>query len=401
MASRLRQSLPSGFLTICVVVLAACAQPVVSTPGPDSAPAAVRDLLATGDAQAGRADPETALGTYRQAVTIERGAVPAHLRYISAMLELGRYTAVREEYAERAARADATTVERVMAQRLETNGSSSALRRVYTLAAQMEPENPWWSLALAEVEIAESDAWNQKRLAAAERGDHVEERRGFAQAKGAGERADRALERAARRAPRLAEVWLYRGHLRAVEGDLQASGAARRAAYDASESAFLRATQLDQELMEAWAGLGDVRFRRGEAGESLEAWLAAARLAPADATVRESLGVVLHELERFDDAARQYREAARLRPWDAGPLIRLGDALADAERWSRALVVDGEALSRDPEAVDAHYKMGTVLEHLGRPGEARAAYERYVEGGGARGASVKRRIERLLRQEGR
>lgn len=392
--------LPSGLL-LALVALVGCAQPAPGTPGPDSAPPAVRDLLAAGDAQAGRADPEQAITTFRSAVATDPRAVPAHLRYIAAMLELGRYSAVREEYRARARAPDAHPVDQVMAQRLETNGSSSALRRVYTLAATREPQSVWWPLALAEVEIAEADAWNQKRIEAAARGDHGEERRGFAQAKGAIERADRALERATRLAPRLGEVLLYRGYLRAIEGDLHAGGAARRAAYDAAESAFQQATALDADLVEAWAGLGDVRFRRADLGGSLDAWLAAVRRAPADAGYRESLGVVLHELERFDEAARQYREAARLRRWDAAPLVRLGDALADARRWDRALAAYAEALARDPEQIEAHYKTGTVLEHLGRQGEARASYERYVEAGGERAASVTRRIERLLRQSGR
>ncbi|MDJ0974291.1 MAG: tetratricopeptide repeat protein [Planctomycetota bacterium] len=396
-ADALRRALIVAALSLPV----ACARPAPIVPGPDSAPPPVRELLAAGDAQAGRAEPEQAIQSFQAAVAAEPDAVPAHLRYIAAMLELGRYSEVRAQYQERAARPDARPVDRVMAQRLETNGSSSALRRVYTLAATAEPQNPWWPLALAEVEIAEADAWNAKRIEAATRGDHAEERRGFAQAKGAADRANRALERAGRLAPRLGEAALYRGYLRAVEGDLQAGGAARRAAYDAAESAFEQATALDADLVEAWAGLGDVRFRRGDLGGSLDAWLAAARLAPADAAYRESLGVVLHELERYDDAARQYREAARLRSWDAAPLIRLGDALADAERWNRALGAYAEALARDPEAIEAHYKSGTVLEYLGRLGEARAAYERYVEAGGERASSVRRRIERLLRRSGR
>lgn len=376
-----------------------CAQPAPVVPGPDSAPSQVRPLLATGDAQAGRADVEQALSTYRDAVTANPTGVFGHLRYVAAMLELGRHSTVREEYEQRAARTDAAMVDRVMAQRLQTNGSSSALRRVYTLAANAEPGNAWWRIALAEVEVGEADAWNHKRLAAADRGDHAAERHGYGQARAAAERAHEAIERATQIAPDMAEVALYRGYLRAVEGDLHASGAARRAAYDAAEAAFLRATVRDTDLAEAWAGLGDVRFRRGELDGSLDAYIAAVRLRPADALLRESLGVVLHELARHDDAANQYRQAAALRSWDAGPLVRLGDALADAKRWEQALRAYGSALNRDPEAVDAHYKTGAVLEHLGRPGEARSAYERYVEGGGSNAASVQRRIERLLRQE--
>jgi len=377
---------------------AACARPSRLVLSPEPRTEATSSLAhAAGEAQTGNV--EGALGTLRGAIERDPAAVRPHLRYVKAMLGLGRRAELRTFYAERAALPGATDVERTIAERLQTSGASSQLRRVYTLAAERNPESPWWRVALAEVEIAEADAWNRRRLSAIDRADHDEERHAYRQARGAVQRAQRAIEQAAAIAPRLAEVYLYRGFLRAVEGDLQASAIARTAAYRAAEASLAAATQRAPDLTEAWGALGDVRFRLGDQRGSLLAFLEAVRRAPADPALRVSLGVVLHEVDRLAEAAEQYRQAARLTNYDADPLLRLGDALADDERWEEALAAYRSALKRDGKAVEAYYKMGLLLEYLERPGEARAAYERYVDAGGARSSNVKRRIERLLRAE--
>jgi tetratricopeptide (TPR) repeat protein len=336
----------------------------------------------------------------RRAVTLERPAsIPDHLFYLALMVRQGRRSEARAEYAKRAEAPDAPLAVRVMHGRLQTGGGSSALRRVYGAAIQAEPEEAWWRLALVEVELAEADAWNQRRLTAVERGDRTLEDKSYRQARGALARGQGAMGEAARLAPDMAEVHLFRGHLRAIEGDLHAASSARMAAYGAAEAAFAEATRRNPELVAAWRSLADVRYRRDDLGGALDAALEAARRDAGDASLREMLGVILHALERYDDAANQYREAARLAPMEAGPMLRLGDALADAERWRGALQAWEAALSRDPDALEAHRKSGIVLEHLGRRAEARLAFERYVEAGGDKAGAVERRIDRLVRED--
>jgi tetratricopeptide (TPR) repeat protein len=392
----------AGRTLLAVLLLAlsgaACRAGLAPAPGPRSAPPTVRSLLAEGDRERRNGREPEALEAYRQAVEHDPGSVLAHLRLVALLRATGRGSEARRIYRERAARSDATDAEKTMAERLETNGSSSALRRVYALAAQRAPENPWWPLALAEVEVAEADAWNLRREDAIERGDRPAEKKAFGQARGALVRAQLALRRAEELAPDLAEVDLYRGLLRAVEGDVQAGAAARVAAYRAAQAAYARAVARDPDLVEGWEGLGDVRFRVGDLRESLEAWHEAVKRSPADAQLRESLGVILLQVERYQDAAEQFRQAAVLAPTRAGPWLRLGDAYAEDERWEPALEAYAEAIRRDGSAVESWYKRGAVLEHLGRLGEARAAFERYVEQGGKRSGAVKRRIERMLRE---
>ena len=394
-----RRGLPAVAGLLAALVLTACAARRTAVPGPRSARPAVRGRLGAADALLRAGQDEEALAAYAAAVDEAPASVPAHLHYVRALCALGRRSEARRIYRARAARPAATEAERTLAARLETDGSSSSLRRVYALASERAPDAPWWRLAMVEVELAEAEAWNDRRLAAIDRGDRDEERRALAQSRGALERAGVALERAQASGPDLAEIDLYRGHLRAVEGDLLPGAVGSAAAYRAAETALARATLRDPDLVEAWEALGEVRLRTGDTKGSLEAYLEAAQRSPADARLRVAVGVVLQRIERHGEAAEQYREAARLAPRDAGPWEHLGDALAGDEKWDAALDAYAEALERDPSALEAHYRRATILEHVGRPGEARAEYERYLSQGGERESTVRRRVERLLRAE--
>ena len=96
-------------------------------------------------------DLEGALAAY--AALREGGpeAVRAHLGYVRTASEAGRRSQAREDYRRRAALPGALEVERVLAERLEGDQSTSALRALYDHAAAREPDSPWWPLGLAEV----------------------------------------------------------------------------------------------------------------------------------------------------------------------------------------------------------------------------------------------------------
>jgi tetratricopeptide (TPR) repeat protein len=344
--------------------------------------------------------PERAAASARwgAAVAADGGDVRAHLRWVSAMQAEGRRSEARRIYEERAAAPGAREVDRVMAARLATTGASTPLRDVYAAAAERDAGNPWWPLGMAEVDVGEADAWNQRRIDAIDRGDRLTERRALAQARSALRRAERALDRATLLAPDLAETHLYRGFLRAAEGDLHEGSSARAAAYRAAQVAFEAAVGRDPSLVLGWAALGDVRYRTGDERGAFHAWHEGARRAPDDPHLREALGVSLHQLGHHTEAAEHFSAQALLEPESATPWLRLGDVWADDERWDDALAAYDEALRRDAAAADAHYKAGMVLEHRGRTAEARLAYERHVAAGGQHAEAARRRIERLLRE---
>lgn len=388
----------AGLVPVVLGLLGCSARPA-EIPGPRCAPSVIRPELARADALRRAGREEEAVEVYARVLQEDPASVPAHLRYLGTLLQLGRRSEARRIYRERCARPEATEADLTMSHRLETDGSSSALRRIYTLAAERSSGIAWWRLALAEIEIAEAEAWNRRRLDALGRGDRAEETKAFEQARAALARGADALEDAAAVGPTLAEVDLYRGYLRAVEGDVHLGAVARAASYRAAEAAFARAVARDPDLVEAWEGLGDVRSRTGATTGSLTAYVEAVTRSPADPRLRESLGVVLQTAGRHSEAAEQYREAALLAPRDPSPWLRLGDAYAEDERWEKALQAYAEGLRRDGSVIEAWYKQATVFEHLGRLGEARGAYERYLSQGGERSGTVRRRVERLLRVE--
>lgn len=409
MSGRLRRRGPAACALRClaqgplVVLLATlgCSQAPPPRPGPSWAPAQERPSLAQADRFRRRGELEAALSRYREARERSPQRVPVHLRTVATLRALGRRAEAAAEYRARAERPGALAVDRVLAQVLASDGASSTLRRLYGEAMAGDPAEPWWLLARAEVELAEADAWNQQRLSAIDSGDRAAETKAYAQARGALYRAEPDVARAHRLAPTLAEPDLYLGHLRALEGDLAAGAAARSAAYRAGADAFERAVALDADLVEAWAGLADVRGRLGLTDEALEAWAEAGRRAPADADLRLALAGLLDQAGRGPEALTQYRAVAVLRPREAEPWLRMGDVLAGEERFEPALEAYAEALRRDPDALEAHARAGAILEHRGRLAEARAAYQRYVDQGGERREEIQKSLERLVHADAR
>lgn len=363
------------------------------------APPVVASPLGAGDAARREGRAEDALAAYERALAARPDSVPAHLRYVAALLALGRRSVARDVYARRANAPGARPVDRVMAERLETDGSTAAVRAVYARAAQSWPEDPWWKLALAELDLADAADGVKKGDEARESGDSGGARSAFKGAREALARANAEIERAAARAPSLAEVDLYRGVAASLAGDL-AAGEVAKARYVEAAAAFRRATERDPSLVDAWAGLADAAYRAGDAAGALDAWVAAVRLAPGDAGLREGAGLALHDLSRHAEAAAQYVEAARAAPANANALVLAGDAFAAAGAYDDALHAYEGALERDPTLVDVYARKGAVLERTGRPIEARRAYGAYLSHGGPREAEIRRRIERLALGEG-
>lgn len=383
--------------SISLLLGSACAGVVLPQPAAGLVPPTP---LEAAEAQRRSGDLEGAARAYASLREATPAEVRAHLGYVRTLLEAGRRSVVREEYAARAAQPQAQEVDRVLAERLAGDGASTTLRDLYARAVAREPASPWWPLALAEVELAEADAWRLRREEARAAGDRGAETAADRQARGALLRADRALDRVATLEGAPFEGEVLRGYVRAVEGDLAATSAARQAAYRAALDCFERVTVLAPARADGWYGAADMQTRLGDSGESLRGWMEAARRAPSDPYPRMELGRTLQQLGRGDDAVASYEQAAVLRVRWAEPWIRIGDTQAEDERWARAAAAYREALVRDPAAVEAWARLGSVLEQDGDLSGAREAYERYLEQHGERQQAVQRALERLPRAGG-
>lgn len=344
---------------------------------------------------------DDALAAYERALTLRPASIPAHLRLVSTYVATGRRSVARERYAARVRSGAANDVDRVMAARLATDGSADALRSVYADAVRAAPQEAWWRLALAEVDLDTADRSIVDLRAAREAGDRPGAAEALEEAQQALARARVAVAEAAERGPLLADVHLYRGLLQSLEGDMRSTPAEQSAAWADAAASYEAAVAASPGLVDAWAGLADSRQRAGLSDEALAAWLEALRLAPNDADLRRGAGLTLHALDRWVDAARMYRDAALLDPRDATSFLNVGDCLAAAGDFAGAIEAYGLALARDPDAVEAHVKRGAALERLGRAAEARTEYATYLDRGGAHAAEARRRIERIVAAEGR
>ncbi|HEX4588396.1 MAG TPA: tetratricopeptide repeat protein, partial [Gemmataceae bacterium] len=93
----------------------------------------------------------------------------------------------------------------------------------------------------------------------------------------------------------------------------------------------------------------------------------AVRLHPSDADAHISLGVVLYDKGRLDEAAAEFREAIRLRPDEPVAHHNLGNALGATDE---AIAELREAIRLKPDYANAYNNLGYVLLAKGRLGEA-------------------------------
>jgi tetratricopeptide (TPR) repeat protein len=368
--------------------------PARPVPPPEAAPVAGAGAIARADALRRAGDVDGALRLLEEEIERDPGSVRAHLRYVSVASAEARDGEARALYRRRAGLETATDADRTMAARLATDGTDAAVREAYAAAAEASPDEPWWRLALAELDLAEA----HRRIEAAETarlsGDRGEVEEASAAAEAALARAEAAIARAAALDPPPPETDLYRGVLLVLRADLGPE-TERKAGWRAAVEPFRRATRADPALLEAWAGLADALARTDDDAGALAAWREALRLAPRDAGLREGAALTLHELERHAEAAAELEVAAALRPAEARPLLDAGEEYAAACLWPQALDAYARALARDPGAAEAHARRGAALERLGRPEEAREAYAAYVAIGGPRTDEMRRRIDRL------
>jgi tetratricopeptide (TPR) repeat protein len=96
----------------------------------------------------------------------------------------------------------------------------------------------------------------------------------------------------------------------------------------------------------------------------------AAAINPADAAVRNNLGIALFETGRSAEAVEAYRKTIELSPDFAEAYNNLGNVLARMGRVEEALARYGKALELDPGYASAHSNLGVALARLGKPEEA-------------------------------
>ncbi|MEI9925820.1 MAG: tetratricopeptide repeat protein [Bradyrhizobium sp.] len=99
-------------------------------------------------------------------------------------------------------------------------------------------------------------------------------------------------------------------------------------------------------------------------------WIARAIRQDPKAEYLSSLGGILRQQGRFEEALKAYDKAVQLKPEDMSLWINLGTALFDLARLDEALLAFQHVLKLNLRHWDAAYRCGFILEKLGRSAEA-------------------------------
>jgi Flp pilus assembly protein TadD len=162
---------------------------------------------------------------------------------------------------------------------------------------------------------------------------------------------------------------------------LKASGNAALQRGDVADAeAFYRdAIGADARFMPAHYNLGNVLRLQGRHAEAVDAYGAAAALAPDDYEVHVNMGVALIDLARFDEALAVLHRAAALAPKAIEPAVNLGIALDRSGRTDEAIDAWDRALGCDPDCAVARYNRSLAYLRQGRWDEGFREHESRLE----------------------
>jgi len=145
---------------------------------------------------------------------------------------------------------------------------------------------------------------------------------------------------------------------------------------DPDAEKFLRAaTQLkpsshpEQALERTWLALGHVLEKTNPQG-AVQAFQAAAKLAPSDAEPHLSAAIGLESLRQFAAAEAEYKQAAQLDPKSSEAIAGLVNVYTETGRLAEAEPVLRKYIAMDPHNANAHVQLGHVLLALGKKDEA-------------------------------
>jgi len=110
--------------------------------------------------------------------------------------------------------------------------------------------------------------------------------------------------------------------------------------------------------------------RLGRLDAAAEEYRLASRLEPGDARLRNSLGFLMAQKQRWGEAVQYFSESLRLNPGDATVWFNLGFAHDKRGELEKAVEAFGEAVKLRATLDRAWYGMGMAYAHLGRHAEA-------------------------------
>ena len=113
-----------------------------------------------------------------------------------------------------------------------------------------------------------------------------------------------------------------------------------------------------------------IALERSDSAAALRAYDRAIAADPMRVDARINRGRLLHELDRFEEAAQTYRDAIAAGADNALLHYNLGVLFDDMERKAEAAQAYETALLADPRMADAHYNLALLYEELEKPQQA-------------------------------
>ena len=160
-------------------------------------------------------------------------------------------------------------------------------------------------------------------------------------------------------------------------------GVTLREAGNPSEAAELLrlALKLDDVPPRVHAALADACADLGDRATAIDEYRLALLYEPGDAMAGAgaSLGTLLQQEGRTQEAFAAYREAIRRDPKSVLALTNLGAILVEVGQLEEALKPLREAIVLDPQDAPAHGNLGAALQKLGRTDEAVSCLEKSIE----------------------
>ena len=128
-----------------------------------------------------------------------------------------------------------------------------------------------------------------------------------------------------------------------------------------------------------WTTLGVVLQQMGRNEEALQQLQKGVALAPKDAQAHSNLGNTLSYLGRLDEAEASFRRALKIDKNFAEAHLNLGATLHDLGRFGEAEASYRRALQLKPGLADAHYNLGNTLKSQEKLEEAVASFRKALQ----------------------
>ena len=171
-----------------------------------------------------------------------------------------------------------------------------------------------------------------------------------------------------------------------------------------SEQYLSASVRAQPELLKAWFSLGNLRQGRGQFTAAEAAYRQALQLQPNSAPICNNLGYVLQQQDKWSAAATYYKQALDLMPNCVEADVNWGNALFArgqlspekqihyaelnyklglgrhrVKDWQNASIYYRQAISMQPDLVDAHYHLGLALQQQRKLSEAIACYQQVLQ----------------------